>query len=264
MLVDRTWTPEFGFVAAARAYIAPTLTFVFLLFVWEAATRFWQIPAWLLPSPVDIAVSTYQWAGLFPKHIYATTYVTVVGFLLAAAVGYVIAICLTASSFFMRTAYPLLLSLQSLPKIAIAPILLMWVGFGAASKIIIVFLVCFFPIVISAVSGLNAPPLALIDIARSFKTPKWRLYSKILIPYSIPYLFIGLKVSITFAVIGAVVGEFVAAKEGLGFLILNGVQQFNTPLAFAAMTVLSILTVVLYGIVAGSERLLVRWRVATA
>ncbi len=251
-------------IATARAYGPPTLTLAFLLLVWEVVARVWRIPSWLLPSPVDIVVSAYTWAELLPNNIYATTYVTVVGFLLATVIGYGFAIGLTASPFFMRTAYPLLLALQSLPKIAIAPILLMWVGFGPASKIIIVFLVCFFPIIISGISGLNAPPAALIDIARSFKTPRWRLYSKIRIPYSMPYLFIGLKVSITLAVIGAVVGEFVAAKEGLGFLILNGVQQFNTPLAFAAMTILSILTLVLYGIVAGSERLLVRWKVAGA
>lgn len=250
------------FVATTRVYGPPIFTFVILLLAWEIATRVFRIPSWLLPSPVDITVSTFKWAGLLPRHIYATTYVTVVGFLLATVIGYGIAIGLTASPFLMRTAYPLLLSLQSLPKIAIAPILLMWVGFGPASKIIIVFLVCFFPIVISGISGLNAAPTALIDIARSFKTPRWRIYSKILIPYSMPYLFIGLKVSITLAVIGAVVGEFVAAKEGLGFLILNGVQQFDTPLAFAAMVVLSILTLVLYGLVAGSERLLVRWKVA--
>jgi NitT/TauT family transport system permease protein len=151
------------------------------------------------------------------------------------------------------------MSLQSMPKIAIAPLLLMWIGFGAGSKIVIVFLVCFFPIVIAAVTGLNAPPAPLIDIARSFSTPAWRVYLKIRIPYSLPFVFIGLKVAITLAVTGAVVGEFVAAKEGLGYLILNGVQQFNTPLAFVAIVILGILTVVFYGLVAVAERLIVRW-----
>jgi NitT/TauT family transport system permease protein len=237
------------------------LTILLMLVVWEVISRVYKVPAWLLPAPSDIYTATVEWYALIPQHAGATAYVTLVGFLAAAAIGFVIAIGLTASAFLMRTIYPILLSLQSLPKIAIAPLLLMWVGFGAGSKIIIVFLVCFFPIVLAGVTGLNALPAPLIDIARSFSTPAWRVYTKMRIPYSLPFVFIGLKVSITLAITGAVVGEFVAAKEGLGFLILNGVQQFNTPLAFAAIVVLGILTVVFYGMVAGAERLLVHWNV---
>jgi NitT/TauT family transport system permease protein len=244
-----------------KRYGPPILTILLMVAVWEGVSRAYKIPTWLLPAPTDIYSATKEWIGLLPQHTYATAYVTVVGFLFAAALGFLIAVGLTASAFFMRTMYPILMSLQSMPKIAIAPLLLMWVGFGAGSKIVIVFLVCFFPIVIAAVTGLSAPPAPLIDIARSFSTPTWRVYTKIRVPYSLPYVFIGLKVAITLAVTGAVVGEFVAAKEGLGFLILNGVQQFNTPLAFAAMLILGVLTVVFYGMVAGAERLVVHWNV---
>lgn len=244
-----------------KRYAPPIATILLMVAVWEAISRIYKVPTWLLPAPTDIYSATVEWVGLLPQHTYATAYVTVIGFLTAAALGFLIAIGLTASPFFTRTMYPILLSLQSMPKIAIAPLLLMWVGFGAGSKIVIVFLVCFFPIVIAGVTGLNAPPAPLIDIARSFSTPTWRVYTKIRVPYSLPYLFIGLKVAITLAVTGAVVGEFVAAKEGLGFLILNGVQQFNTPLAFAAMIVLGLLTVLFYGVVAGVERLTVHWNV---
>jgi NitT/TauT family transport system permease protein len=242
-----------------KQYGPPAVAILAMVALWEGASRFYNIPTWLLPSPVDLYRATIQWAGLLPQHTLATSYVTIVGFLVAAIAGFLIAIGLTASDFFMRTMYPILMSLQSMPKIAIAPLLLMWIGFGAGSKIVIVFLVCFFPIVIAAVTGLNAPPAPLIDIARSFSTPAWRVYLKIRIPYSLPFVFIGLKVAITLAVTGAVVGEFVAAKEGLGYLILNGVQQFNTPLAFVAIVILGILTVVFYGLVAVAERLIVRW-----
>jgi NitT/TauT family transport system permease protein len=245
---------------AFRDHAPPMLTLLAAVAIWEILARLYHVPVWLLPSPVQIGEATVEWARLLPAHTLATTFITVTGFGAATVAGVAIALLVTISPFAMRTIYPLLLGFQSLPKIAIAPLLLMWVGYGAWSKIIIVFLVCFFPIVVSTVTGLTAPPAELIDLARSFATPQWRAYLKIRIPYSIPYMFIGLKVAIVLAVTGAVVGEFVASKEGLGFLILNGVQQFNTPVAFSAMIILSILTVVLYGLVAAVEARMVRWK----
>jgi NitT/TauT family transport system permease protein len=246
---------------AFREHGPPAATLLACVLAWEIASRAYQVPTWLLPSPADIAAATAQWALLLPAHTLATTYIILAGFAFSTVAGVAIALLVTVSPFAMRTLYPILLGFQSLPKIAIAPLLLMWVGYGAASKIIVVFLVCFFPTVVSTVTGLTAPPAQLIDLARSFATPSWRIYLKIRIPYSIPYVFIGLKVSITLAVTGAVVGEFVAAREGLGFLILNAVQQFNTPLAFSAMVILGVLTVVLYGLVAAAEARLVRWKI---
>jgi len=237
-------------VPLLRRNTAPVAALVGFLAVWQAISAFYKVPSWLIPSPADILYATRDFFGILPYHTFATTMVTVAGFVAAAAFAFVIALPLTAWPFFKKTVYPFLMVLQSMPKIAIAPLLLMWVGFGAESKIIIVFLVCFFPMVLAEISGLDAVPKPLLDIARSFSTPWWRVYLKIRIPYSLPYFFMGLKVSVTLAVTGAVVGEFVASKEGLGYLILNGVQQFNTPLAFAAMLILGLLTVVLYGLVA--------------
>lgn len=245
---------------AVGQYGPPLLFMVAVLLVWELVGVVYGVESWLLPTPHDILAAGIQRASLLPRHTWATTYVTLAGYGAAIVVGIVIALVVTYSPLAMRAVYPALLALQSLPKIAIAPILLMWVGFGPSSKVIIVFMMCFFPIVVSMVSGLNAPPQALVDLARSMATPKWRVYLKIRLPYSVPYLFIGLKVAITLAVTGAVVGEFVAAREGLGYLILNGVQQFDTPLAFCAIVILALLTVVLYGAVAAAEKLLVRWR----
>lgn len=237
----------------------PVLLALAFITVWQVVGSIYQVSSWLLPTPLNILEVTIRRAALLPQHTLATTYVTLIGYFTAIVLGVAISILVTYSPLAMRTVYPLLLALQSLPKIAIAPILLMWVGFGATSKIIIVFTMCFFPIVVSMVSGLNAPPQALIDLARSVAAPRWRIYYKIRIPYSIPYLFIGLKVAITLAVTGAVVGEFVAAREGLGFLILNGVQQFDTPLAFCAIVILALLTVGLYGAVVAVERITVKW-----
>jgi NitT/TauT family transport system permease protein len=244
-----------------RRNTAPLAAFVVFLLVWQGASAIYKIPSWLIPSPADIFYATREFLGVLPYHTFATTIVTLAGFVAAAVFAFVMALPLTAWPFFKKTVYPFLLVLQSMPKIAIAPLLLMWVGFGAESKIIIVFLVCFFPIVLAAISGLEAVPQPLLDIARSFSTPWWRVYLKIRIPYSLPYFFMGLKVSVTLAVTGAVVGEFVASKEGLGYLILNGVQQFNTPLAFTAMLILGLLTVVLYGLVAMVESFFGRYAV---
>ncbi len=245
---------------ALREHLPPALTIVALVALWETISRVRGIATWLLPSPTDIGLATVQWAALLPQHTLATIFVTLAGFGISIVAGVFLALVVTISPFAMRTIYPLLLGLQSMPKVAIAPLLLMWVGFGPGSKIIVVFLVCFFPIVVATVSGLSSPPPQLIDLARSFATPLWRIYLKIRIPFAVPYIFIGLKVSITLAVTGAVVGEFVAAKEGLGFLILNGVQQFNTPLAFVALIILAVLTVVLYGLVAFAEMKFVKWQ----
>ena len=143
---------------AFRDHGPPAAALLACVFVWEIASRAYTIPTWLLPSPADIAVATAAWARLLPAHTLATTYITLVGFGAAIIAGVVIALIVTASPFAMRTIYPLLLGFQSLPKIAIAPLLLMWVGYGPMSKIIVVFLVCFFPIVVGAVSGLTAPP----------------------------------------------------------------------------------------------------------
>ena len=152
--------PESVLVGAKR-YGPPLLTILLMVAAWEAVSRIYKIPTWLLPAPTDIYRATVEWIRLLPQHTYATAYVTVVGFLTAAILGFAIAICLTASGFFMRTMYPILLSLQSMPKIAIAPLLLMWAGFGAGSKIIIVFLVCFFPIVLNAILAFDQVVLSI-------------------------------------------------------------------------------------------------------
>ena len=248
-------------IPVLRRNTAPFIALICLLVTWQAVSAVYKIPSWLIPSPADIFYAGRDFLGVLPYHTLATTIVTLAGFIAAAVFGFVMALPLTAWPFFKKTVYPFLMVLQSMPKVAIAPLLLMWVGFGAESKIIIVFLVCFFPIILAAISGLDAVPQPLLDIARSFSTPWWRVYLKIRIPYSLPYFFMGLKVSVTLAVTGAVVGEFVASKEGLGYLILNGVQQFNTPLAFAAMLILGLLTVVLYGLVAAVEATFGRYAV---
>jgi NitT/TauT family transport system permease protein len=158
-----------------------------------------------------------------------------------------------------NTIYPLLLALQSTPKVAIAPLLALWIGFGAAPKIIVVFLVCFFPIIVATASGLTAVPPQLIDLIRSLSASQIQTFIKIRFPTAMPHIFVGLKIAITFAVIGAVIGEFVGSENGLGYLILVSTSQSRTPLAFGALVLLTIMSIGLYYAVALVERIVVPW-----
>ena len=142
-----------------------------------------------------------------------------------------------------------------MPKVAIAPLLVLWIGFGALPKILVVFLVCFFPIVVATASGLSAVPPALIDLIRSLSATSTQTFVKIRFPTAIPHIFVGLKIAITFAVIGGVIGEFVGSDEGLGYLILISTSQSRTPLAFGALLLLTIMSIVLYYAVEFIERL---------
>jgi NitT/TauT family transport system permease protein len=170
-----------------------------------------------------------------------------------------LAVAVVYSPFLQNTIYPILLALQSMPKVAIAPLLVLWIGFGAMPKILVVFLVCFFPIIVATASGLSAVPPALMDLIRSLSATTFQTFVKIRFPTAIPHIFVGLKIAITFAVIGAVIGEFVGSDQGLGYLILISTSQSRTPLAFGALLILTIMSIVLYYAIEFLERLVVPW-----
>jgi NitT/TauT family transport system permease protein len=169
------------------------------------------------------------------------------------------AVVVVYSPLLQNTIYPILLALQSTPKVAIAPLLALWIGFGTAPKIIVVFLVCFFPIIVATASGLAAVPAPLIDLIRSLSASPTQTFIKIRFPTAMPHIFVGLKIAITFAVIGAVIGEFVGSENGLGYLILVSTSQSRTPLAFGALVLLTIMSIVLYYGIALIERIVVPW-----
>ena len=237
----------------------PVLTLLLLVIAWQAAAWVFKPPLWLLPSPIDVAETTVEWSKELPLHTAVTLYETLVGFAVSIVLGIPIAILIVYSKLLQRTIYPILVALQSVPKIAIAPLLLMWVGHGELPKIIVVFLVCFFPIVVSTTSGMQAVPGALLDLVRSLSANQIQVFLRIRLPYSLPYMFVGLKVAITLAVIGAVIGEFVGSNQGLGFLILISTQQFNTSLAFVSIILLTLMSIILFYGVEMFERLIVPW-----
>lgn len=245
--------------SAIAAIVGPTFTLLALVALWEVLARWSGIPSWLLPAPSAIGEAMVDWRGELTLHFMVTLYEVLVGFALSIVVSIPLAVAVVYSPFLQNTIYPILLALQSMPKVAIAPLLVLWIGFGALPKILVVFLVCFFPIVVATASGLSAVPPALIDLIRSLSATSYQTFIKIRFPTAIPHIFVGLKIAITFAVIGGVIGEFVGSDQGLGYLILISTSQSRTPLAFGALLLLTIMSIVLYYAVEFVERLVVPW-----
>jgi NitT/TauT family transport system permease protein len=242
-----------------KSILGATLTFIALVLLWEILVRWFKIPEWLLPSPSSIGEAMYQWHGDLTVNSMVTLYETLVGYALAIAISIPLAVAVVYSPVLQNTIYPILLAFQSMPKVAIAPLLVLWIGFGPLPKIAVVFLVCFFPIVVATASGLTAVPPALMDLIRSLSASSLQTFVKIRFPTAMPHIFVGLKIAITFAVIGAVIGEFVGSDQGLGYLILVSTSQSKTPLAFGALVILTIMSVILYYGVEFIERWVVPW-----
>lgn len=239
--------------------VAPSLTFVALLLLWEFSCRFFEVPTWLLPTPSSIYNAFIDARGEMWGHTLVTLYETLVGFALSIVIAIPLAALIVLSPFLRNTIYPILLALQSVPKVAVAPLLALWIGFGTLSKILVVFLICFFPIIVGAATGLASVQPAVMDLSRSLSASKAQTFIKIRFPTALPHIFVGLKIAITLAVIGAVIGEFVGSESGLGYIILVSSSQANTPLAFAALVILTIMSIVLYYIVELIEKFLVPW-----
>lgn len=246
---------------SARRLLPPTVAFVALFVAWDLATRFLKIPPFLLPTPVSIWIATTDvWAGVM-VHGLATLRTIALGFALSIAAGIPLAVLIASSPLLASALYPLLVLIQSVPKVALAPILVVALGTAEMPRVIITFLVAFFPIVISAATGLMATPSELVELSRSLKASKLQEIFLVRLPFATPYIFSGLKVSATLAVIGTVVAEFVAADKGLGYLLVSSTAFFNTPLAFGAMLCLSAIAIVAFQLVVVVQRAFFRWSV---
>ena len=240
--------------------VLPVLTFTILLVVWELATRLFAIPSFVLPAPSRIvegfsAIPPGRWID----HVWATLRVALVGYVVSILVALPIAIGLTRSKVLSDSFYPLLVVIQSTPVVAVAPIIIVALGSGDAPRIVITFLITFFPLVVSMTTGMQATPGELIELSRSLRAPAWREFTHIRIPYAIPYIFSGLKISITLAVIGAVVAEFVAAEKGIGFFIQFSTSMFQVPQAWAGLAILVVMSLALFQAVSVSQRLFFPW-----
>ena len=232
---------------------------ILLLGIWEAMCRLFDVPAWLLPSPSKILIGGYEILAILPAHLMATLFAVLGGFALSIAVGIPLAIMITYSPVLRRVIYPMILALQSVPKVAIAPILLLWVGYGLKSGIVVAATVAFFPVVISTAAGLESIDRELLELTRSLDSSSLKVFLKVRLPWAMPHIFSGLKVAITLAVIGAIVAEFVGADKGLGYLILTNSGALKTSVVFFVLLILSLLGIALFYAVEAIERAVCPW-----
>ncbi len=240
-------------------YLVPAVTLAVLIVLWEIFVVAFNVPTYLLPAPTLVVERTAEWARELPLHTWVTLYETLAGFALAIVVAVPLAVLIAYSPFLQNSIYPLLLITQSIPKVAIAPLLLLWLGTGDLPKIVVAFLVAFFPIVVDTATGLNSVPPELMDLIKSLSANQWQIFRKIRFPWALPFFFSGLKVAITLSVVGAVIGEFVGSDRGLGYLVLIASSHINTGLAFGAMVLLSVMGIVLFALVNLAERILCPW-----
>ncbi len=249
-----------GFKFRLGERLAPWLALLALLGAWEAACRLLALPSFVLPAPSAILAATAQvgWAG-WSDHVFATLRVTLMGYGLSIVIGIPLAIALTSSTLLSRTLYPLLVIVQSTPIVAVAPIIVVVMGAGDLPRVFITFLIAFFPIVVSCATGLLATPEELVELSRSLGASRSREYRNIRLPYAMPHLFAALRISITLAVIGAVVAEFVAAEKGLGYFINFSTSMFQVPQAFAALMMLVAISLLLFHLVGLVQRWLFPW-----
>jgi NitT/TauT family transport system permease protein len=241
------------------AFGLPVIGAIAAVGLWWLATIVFHIREFMLPPPPAIVKSFLALPGYLLLAAGTTLRESVIGFGVATAGGLVLALLLSASRLVERAVMPLMVAANAIPKLAIAPLLIIWMGFGQTPKIVMVILVCFFPILISAMAGLTSTPSDLGELARSLSASRVKTFLKVRLPWALPQIFVGLKVAISLAVIGAVIAEFSGASQGLGFVIVNSGQQADTPLAFVAIVLLAVLSIGLFYILVGIERLLLPW-----
>jgi len=236
------------------------LLFVVIVGGWEFAVRFFEVPKIVLPAPS--AVLAALWSGMegdLLKHFGVTFYETIAGFVLGSMCGLVLGILIGLFPLLERTLYPYVVAFQTVPKVAIAPIIVIWFGYGVSSKIVITATIAFFPLLANTIVGLRATPLEQIELMVAFTATRWQIFRLARLPQALPYIFVGLDVAVVLSVIGAIVGEFVGAQAGLGYLILQ--RNFNMDMAgvFAILVILSAMGIGLHMLVNAVQRRVVFW-----
>ena len=238
---------------------AAIVLFVALLGAWQLSVSAVEMREYILPSPLAVlralGGSEIPWAG----HVWITTLEIVGAFVLAGVVGVALGIAIAWSPVLAKALVPFLVFVNTLPKVAVAPLFLLWLGYGVFPNMLIGALIGFFPVVINTAVGLTQVDEEMLDLGRVFNAPKWRVFAKIRIPNAYPYILSALKVTATAAVVGAIVGEFVASQKGLGYVIITTQGSMNTPVAFAALVWISVIGLAVYGAVVLASRWIAPW-----
>jgi NitT/TauT family transport system permease protein len=252
------------FGAVLKKHYTKLLTILGFLIVWQLVVMLFGIKEFILPSPIATfscllipkLASQYDWLA----HIETTLVEMIIGFAVTGFIGIGVAVVITWSRFLRGVIMPIITLFNSLPKIALAPLFLLWFGYGIVPNVMIAFLIGFFPIVINTAAGLNAVEDDLLDLVRYLHANKWQVFIKIRLPNSLPYIFSGFKISATLCVVGAIVGEFIASTQGLGFLLKSSQGLMDTPPMFASLILISIMGLSFFGLISLAERWIMPWQ----
>ena len=247
--------------ASAGSWLLPGGFIVLLIVAWQLVTQYthWVQP-YVLPQPWDVVARMSQDPSMLFGSFRVTLTEVLVGFVLGSLIGVLIALPIAYSPSVRNTLYPLIIASQAVPKIAIAPLLVVWLGLGWTPKLTVVALMVFFPVAMTSVQGFSSVDRNLIDLLRSVHAPQWQVFLKVRLPHALPHIFSGLKIGITLAVVGAVVGEWVGANSGLGYLLLHANSMLDTTLLYASLVLLVVMGVVLFALMEVIERVLMPWQ----
>ncbi|MGH2557602.1 MAG: ABC transporter permease [Thermomicrobiales bacterium] len=247
-------------ITFAQRWLLPGLLLTTTAAVWEITVRLRDTPRWLLPPPSAIARTLVDDRALLARHSRVTLEEIVLGFALALAAGLILAVAIDASVIVERALYPIVIASQTIPIVALAPLLLIWFGYGLFPKVLVTALIGFFPIAVNAVDGLRSTDRELLDLLRSLGAGRWRSFRLAKIPSALPSVFSGARIAVTVCVIGAVFGELVGSSAGLGYLMTRSTAQFLTTRVFASILILAAIGIGLFALVALVERLALPWR----
>jgi NitT/TauT family transport system permease protein len=243
--------------------ISTVLVGIGMLVLWQAAVTLFEIPQYILPGPIEVlaAVGKY-WPISIRTNLGYTLSSIAIGYSLTVVISIPAAVFISYSKAFERTIYPFLVLVQLIPKVAIAPLFIVWFGFGMFPKVLMVFLLSFFALLVDSISGFKSLNPRLEYVARTMTDSEWKPFWKMRFPSALPHIFSGLKISIAFATVGAIVGEFVGSDKGLGYLLLKANGEFNTPYLFAVLFVLSVVGILLYKAIELIEHFAIPWHVS--
>ncbi|WP_019123213.1 ABC transporter permease [Brevibacillus massiliensis] len=250
-MTNRTWFQKFW---------PPTAAILLLLVVWQLAVTIWAVPAWMLPSPLQIVSEGISSMPRMWMHTAFTIRMTLIGYAIGAVVGFVLSFVLHMLPRIKTAFYPLLILSQNIPIIALAPLLMIWFGFGLLPKMIVITLVCFFPIAVATLDGFAQTDPVMMNYMKMIGASRRQIFFKLELPHAIPYLFSGLKISATYSVMGAVISEWLGSDKGIGVYMLLAKSGFRTDRVFVAIFIIVFLSLLLFGCIILLERVCTRWK----
>ncbi len=239
--------------------LAPWVATLALFVIWEAICRLFSVPSFILPTPSESLVTLWEFRDAIWFNAWFTFWVTLVGFAIAVVFGLALGVFIGASALVYAALYPILIGFNSIPKVAIVPVLVVWFGIGTVPAILTAFLISFFPIVVNVATGLATLEPELKDLLRSLGARKIDILLKVGLPRAMPYFFASLKVAITLAFVGSVISETIAGNKGIGYLMLSASSSFRVPLVFAGLMVIAVMGVGMYAIFALVEKRMTGW-----